>query len=95
MRKYYVYFMANKYNTVLYVGVTSNLQQRILQHKNGVSNFTRRYNVTKIIYWEEFSDIRIAIEREKQIKSWNRDKKISLIIEKNPKWTDLYPQILG
>ena len=89
MKKYYVYFMTNKYKTVLYVGVTSNLQQRILQHKNGVCNFTTRYNVTKIIYWEEFSDIRIAIEREKQIKSWSRKRKEQLINEINPEWQDL------
>ena len=89
MRKYYVYFMTIKYNRVLYVGVTSNLQQRILQHKNRVCNFTTRYNVTKIIYWEEFSDIRIAIEREKQIKSWSRKRKEQLINEINPEWQDL------
>ena len=81
--------MTNKYKTVLYVGVTSNLQQRILQHKNRVCNFTTRYNVTKIIYWEEFSDIRIAIEREKQIKSWSRKRKEQLINEINPERQEL------
>ena len=91
MRKYYIYFMTNKYNTVLYVGVTNNLQQRVLQHKNRISNFTTRYNVTKVIYWEEFSDIRNAIAREKQIKSWSREKKERLINEINPEWRDLMP----
>ena len=91
MRKYYIYFMTNKYNTVLYVGVTNNLQQRVLQHKNRISNFTTRYNVTKVIYWEEFSDIRDAIAREKQIKSWSRERKERLINEINPEWRDLMP----
>ena len=91
MRKYYIYFMTNKYNTVLYVGVTNNLQQRVLQHKNRISNFTTRYNVTKVIYWEEFSDIRNAIAREKQIKSWSRERKERLINEINPEWRDLMP----
>jgi putative endonuclease len=83
--------MTNKYNTVLYVGVTNNLQQRVLQHKNRISNFTTRYNVTKVIYWEEFSDIRNAIAREKQIKSWSRERKERLINEINPEWRDLMP----
>lgn len=91
MGKYYIYFMTNKYNTVLYVGVTNNLQQRVLQHKNRISNFTTRYNVTKVIYWEEFSDIRNAIAREKQIKSWSRERKERLINEINPEWRDLMP----
>ena len=91
MGKYYIYFMTNKYNTVLYVGVTNNLQQRVLQHKNRISNFTTRYNVTKVIYWEEFSDIRNAIAREKQIKSWSRERKERLINGINPEWRDLMP----
>ena len=91
MGTYYIYFMTNKYNTVLYVGVTNNLQQRVLQHKNRISNFTTRYNVTKVIYWEEFSDIRNAIAREKQIKSWSRERKERLINEINPEWRDLMP----
>ena len=91
MKKCYIYFMTNKYNTVLYVGVTNNLQQRVLQHKNRISNFTTRYNVTKVIYWEEFSDIRNAIAREKQIKSWSRERKERLINEINPEWRDLMP----
>lgn len=91
MGKYYIYFMTNKYNTVLYVGVTNNLQQRVVQHKNRISNFTTRYNVTKVIYWEEFSDIRNAIAREKQIKSWSRERKERLINEINPEWRDLMP----
>ena len=82
--------MTNKYNTVLYVGVTSNLQQRVLQHRNNTfGGFTKRYNVSKLIYWEEHSDIRNAIEREKQIKSWSRQRKENLISELNPEWREL------
>ena len=87
-----IYILTNKYNNVLYVGVTSNLQQRILQHRNGVfGGFTSKYNVTKVVFIEEHSDIRNAIEREKQIKSWSRKKKIALINEQNPEWIELMP----
>ncbi len=76
MKKSYVYLLANKTNTVIYVGVTSNLVKRIYEHKNGVGHsFTSRYNCNKLIYWEEFSDIQKAIEREKQIKAGNRRRK--------------------
>ena len=87
-----IYILTNKYNNVLYVGVTSNLQQRILQHRNGVfGGFTSKYNVTKVVFIEEHSDIRNAIEREKQIKSWSRKKKNALINEQNPEWIELMP----
>ncbi len=90
--KNYIYILTNKYNNVLYVGVTSNLQQRILQHRNGVfGGFTSKYNVTKVVFIEEHSDIRNAIEREKQIKSWARKKKNALINEQNPEWIELMP----
>ncbi|MBR3702907.1 MAG: GIY-YIG nuclease family protein [Alistipes sp.] len=92
MMKNCIYILTNKYNNVLYVGVTSNLQQRILQHRNGVfGGFTSKYNVTKVVFIEEHSDIRNAIEREKQIKSWSRKKKIALINEQNPEWIELMP----
>ena len=95
--KYYVYILTNKYCTVLYTGVTSNLVQRIYEHKNHLDkdSFTAKYNVTRLVYFEETSDVRAAIEREKQIKGWNRDRKTSLIMEMNPKWEDLYSRILG
>ena len=90
--KNYIYILTNKYNNVLYVGVTSNLQQRILQHRNGgFGGFTSKYNVTKVVFIEEHSDIRNAIEREKQIKSWSRKKKDALINEQNPEWVELMP----
>ena len=90
MEKYYIYIMTNKYNTVLYTGVTSNLHQRILQHRNNAfGGFTTRYNITKLIYFEEYSDVKAAIAREKQLKHWNREKKNGLIESLNPDWNDL------
>lgn len=92
-----MYILSNKYCTVLYVGVTSDLIRRVYEHKNHFDkdSFTSKYNVTRLVYFEETSDVRVAIEREKQIKSWNRARKTSLIMENNPKWIDLYPQLLG
>ena len=86
-----VYIMTNAHRTVLYTGVTSNIGERILQHKAGVhpSSFTRRYNVTSLVYFELSNDIRSAIAREKQIKGWKRSKKIKLIESTNPEWVDL------
>ena len=95
--RYYVYILTNKYGTVLYTGVTNDLIRRVYEHKNHLdkNSFTAKYHVTKLVYFEETSDVRSAIEREKQIKSWSRDRKTSLIMENNPKWIDLYSKILG
>ena len=95
--KYYVYILTNKYCTVLYTGVTSNLVKRVYEHKNHLDkeSFTAKYKVDRLVYFEETTDVRAAIEREKQIKSWNRNRKISLIMSMNPKWVDLYPKIIG
>ena len=78
---YYVYMMTNKYRNVLYTGVTGNLAKRVYEHRNHLlkDSFTARYNVTKLVYFEITEDVRSAIEREKQIKSWNRKRKESLI----------------
>jgi len=94
---YYVYILTNKYGTVLYTGVTRDLVRRVYEHKNHIDkdSFTAKYNVTKLVYFEQTTDVKAAIEREKQIKSWSRDRKTSLIFEMNPKWVDLYNQILG
>ena len=94
---YYVYIMTNKHCTVLYTGVTNNLVRRVYEHKNHLdkNSFTSKYNVTKLVYFEETTDVRAAIEREKQIKSWSRDRKTNLIFENNPNWVDLYNRILG
>ena len=92
-----MYILSNKYCNVLYVGVTSDLLRRVYEHKNHLDkeSFTSKYNVTRLVYFEEISDVRAAIEREKQIKSWNRDRKTTLIMEMNSKWVDLYPRLLG
>ena len=94
--KYYVYILSNKHCTVLYTGVTSDLLGRVHQHKNHLdkNSFTAKYNVTRLVYFEETSDVKAALEREKQIKSWKRERKTSLIMEMNPRWEDLYEQMI-
>ena len=90
----YIYFMSNRYNKVLYVGITSNLIKRVWEHKNKVvDGFTKRYNLNKLVYYEIYDDIETAINREKQIKSWPRKKKIVLINAFNPSWDDLYEKL--
>jgi putative endonuclease len=94
MKTGYVYLMMNKVNTVIYTGVTSNLEQRIHEHKEKlVPGFTRKYNVTKLVYYEEFEDIQDALEREKQIKGGSRVDKIRLIESLNPQFKDLYEEL--
>ena len=89
-RQYCVYIMTNAHNTVLYTGVTNNLQRRVLEHKSGKgSKFTSKYNVTKLVYFECGDDVNAAIFREKQIKAGSRKKKIDLVNSMNPKWNDL------
>jgi putative endonuclease len=86
MKLSYVYILVNNYRTTFYVGVTGNLKERMIQHKNGVgSKFTSKYNIRDLIYFEEFTNINQAILREKQLKNWHHDWKINLIKEKNPK----------
>ncbi|MBQ8579584.1 MAG: GIY-YIG nuclease family protein [Oscillospiraceae bacterium] len=95
--KYYVYILTNKNHTVLYTGVTNDLVRRVYEHKNHLDkeSFTSKYKVNKLIYFEETNDVRSALEREKQIKSWKREQKVSLIMETNPRYIDLYSHILG
>ena len=93
----YVYIMTNKFNRVLYVGVTSDLLKRIYQHRNRLDvkrSFCYRYRLTKLVYFESTNDISVAISREKQIKGGSRAKKINLIITKNPQWNDLYERLV-
>ncbi len=91
---YYVYILANKYNNVLYTGVTNNLVKRVYEHKSKiVEGFTKTYNVDKLVYYEISEEIIVAIEREKQIKGFKRQKKIDLINSFNPNWDDLYNSI--
>ena len=89
-KTYYVYLLTNWNNQVMYVGVTNNLERRIYEHRNKlVDGFTKKYNVEKLVYFETTSDVLAAIEREKQIKKWRREKKNQLVIEMNPEWKDL------
>ena len=91
---YYVYIITNKNNTVLYVGVTSNLKKRIYEHKNKVvEGFSKRYNLDKLVYYEYTTEIKSAISREKQLKKLLRKKKEELIKKDNPNWIDLYEEI--
>ena len=89
MGQYYVYIMTNRSQT-LYTGVTNDLQHRVYEHKQKpVDGFTKKYNLTKLVYYESTDDVRSAIGREKQIKGWLRAKKIALIESMNPQWGDL------
>jgi putative endonuclease len=89
MKNYWVYIMSGRTRT-LYIGVTNDLERRIYEHRNkSVPGFTSEYRVDRLIYFEELADIRDAIEREKQIKSWRREKKVALIKSLNPRWRDL------
>ncbi|MFA6096304.1 MAG: GIY-YIG nuclease family protein [Candidatus Paceibacterota bacterium] len=88
--QYYLYIMTNKFNTVLYTGVTNNLARRVYEHKNKtIKGFTSRYNITKLVYYEIYNNINDAIAREKQIKGGSRKKKINLIKNMNPEFRDL------
>jgi len=95
-KQYYVYIITNKYHTVLYTGVTGDLQRRIAGHKSGEGSvFSSRYRLNKLVYYETGNDIAAAILREKQIKGGSRQKKIELINSTNPNWEDLYEVYFG
>jgi len=91
MKQYWVYMMTNRNKTVIYTGLTNDLRRRVQEHKdkNG-SSFTKKYNLTKLVYYESFSRINDAIAAEKKVKSGSRAKKIELIESINPYWKDLY-----
>ena len=93
---YFVYILASKRYGTLYTGVTGDITGRIYEHKNNLlPGFTSRYGVHMLAWYEAHTDVHSAIEREKQIKGWNRDWKIRLIEKMNPEWADLYLRILG
>ena len=93
---YYVYVLANKPRGTTYVGVTSNLVQRVWQHKQEQADgFTKRHGLKSLVWYEQHEDVQEAILREKQIKNWNRLWKIELIESGNPEWNDLYETIIG
>lgn len=90
MKSYYVYIITNRYKSVFYTGVTNNLARRLYEHKNKlVAGFTAKYNITRLLYFEETNDIVVAIAREKQIKDWRREKKLNIIRKQNPELDDL------
>ena len=94
--EYYVYIMSSTSNYTIYTGVTNNLVRRVYEHHTGADpdGFTTKYAVKKLVYYESTHDVLSAIEREKQIKSWSRKKKNTLIAGINPAWRDLYPELL-
>ena len=95
MNSYYVYIMASRQNGTLYIGVTNNLVRRVYEHKNDlVEGFTKKYGVHRLVYYEQYQDITLAVQREKQMKKWNRQWKINRIQEQNPDWKDLYDAIV-
>jgi len=90
VKSYYVYILSNKKKVTLYIGVTSNLLQRLYQHKYKLlKGFTSKYSIDKLVYFEEYNDVRQAIYREKKLKAWNRTWKIELIEKENKEWNDL------
>ena len=94
---YYVYILSNQNRNVIYTGVTNDLVRRVYEHKHHFDkdSFTAKYNVTNLVYYEMTTDVKSAIAREKQIKSWSRMKKFFLVMEMNPSMEDLYPSLLG
>ena len=89
-KNYHVYVLTNWNNNVMYVGVTSDLERRVHEHKEKlVKGFTQKYNVNKLVYFEQTSDILAALNREKEIKKWRRPKKNRLVEKNNPSWRDL------
>ncbi len=95
-RNYYVYILTNKKNGTLYTGVTNNLARRVYEHREDIfEGFTKRYNSTRLVYYEVYGFIGEAIYREKMLKHWRRAWKVKLIERHNPSWKDLYNEILG
>lgn len=90
IKLYYVYILTTKLNTVLYTGITNDIKRRLFEHKTGANDgFTKKYHVHKLVYFEVFDSVDLAIAREKQIKGYSRDKKIKLIEAKNSEWKEL------
>ena len=95
-KDYYIYILASKRNRTLYIGVTSDLIKRVWEHKNKiVESFTQKYNINRLVYYEQCQDAENAIRREKRLKKYNRTWKLDLIEEFNPEWKDLYNDITG
>ena len=91
---YFVYILASKPRGTLYIGVTNDMHRRMIEHREGTAgSFTKRYNVTQLMWFEQHSDIHAAIQREKSLKLWPRAWKVNLIERDNPHWQDLYPAV--
>jgi putative endonuclease len=93
METYFVYILASRKNGALYIGVTNDLVRRVAEHRIGeASLYTRKYQVRRLVYFEDYRDIRLAIEREKRLKWWRRAWKVALIERANPEWRDLFDE---
>lgn len=89
MKQFFVYILANS-TKMTYIGITNNIERRVFEHKKGlIEGYTKKYNISKLVYLETGSDINMAIKREKQLKGWIRAKKVNLIESVNPNWDDL------
>ena len=96
MAEYCVYILARRPGGAIYVGVTNDLVRRIYEHKHGfVKGHTKRYGIDRLVHFESYSDVRLALQRERNIKHWPRVWKTRLIAEKNPSWRDLFDEIIG
>jgi putative endonuclease len=96
VKYYFVYILASKQNGTLYTGICNDLIRRVWQHKNKIiDGFSSEYGVDKLVYYETFNDVELAIKREKNIKKWKRSWKLRIIIENNPQWNDLYYDLVG
>jgi len=92
-KHYFVYLLTNWNNKVMYVGVTNDLDRRMYEHKNKlIEGFSEKYNINKLVYFEETIDVTAALAREKEIKKWHRQKKNNLVLSVNPEWKDLNKQ---
>ncbi len=95
MKQFFIYILASQRNGTLYIGVTNDLARRIYEHRNGlIEGFTKKYHVHQLVYYEVCEDVQAAIEREKRLKKWNRKWKLELIEKFNPKWMDLYDDLI-
>jgi len=94
--EYYVYLLSSNLNTAIYTGVTGDLVRRVYEHRHNMipDSYTAKFGIHKLVYYESTSDVKAAIEREKQIKSWNRKRKNKLVESKNPQWQELYESLL-
>lgn len=94
-KSYHIYITTNYANTTFYIGVTNDIIRRVFEHKNkSINGFTSKYNLNKLVYFEETNNIDSAIQREKQLKNWHRNWKINLIKETNPNFDDLYSKLI-